>query len=162
MTSSSRSFMNKRCSARSPRGRWCFLQGKSWPHVVPLNLCGRCRHLRELSWPDDVVNVVSTWTWKFSPRSIRIGPCSAQSTWTMRFSPRPIMTQRCSAQSAWTMTPSPRSVMTRRCSDQSTYRWWRRLRDMSWTDDVLCVVHVVYDFFSNVNHDQTMLCSVYV
>ena len=112
MTSSSRSIMTGRCSARSPRGRWCLLQGQSWPNVFLLNLRGRCRHLRELSWPDDVVYVASTWTWKFSPRSIRIRPCSAQSTWTMRSSPRPIMTKRCCAQSARTMTSSPRSVKT--------------------------------------------------
>ena len=80
----------------------------------------------------------------------------------MRSSPRPIMTKRCSAQSAWTMASSSRSVTTRRCSAPSTYRWWRRLRDMSWPDDVHCVVHVVYDFFSNVNHDQTMFFVVYV
>ena len=162
MTSSSRSIMTRRCFARSPRGRWCLLQGQSWPNDVLLNLLGRCRHLRELSWPDDVAYVVSTWTWIFSPRSIRIRPSSAQSAWPMRSSPRPIMTKVCSAQSAWSMTSSPRSVMTRWCSAQSTYRWWRRLRDMSWPDDVLCVVHVVNDFFSNVNHDQTMFCIVHV
>ena len=33
---------------------------------------------------------------------------------------------------------------------------------MSWPGDVLWVVHVVYDFFSNVNHDQTMFCVVHV
>ena len=74
----------------------------------------------------------------------------------------PIMTKRCSAQSAWTMTSSPRSVMTRLCSAQSTYRWWRRLWDMSWPGDVLCVVHVVSDFFSNVNHDHMMFCVIHV
>ena len=67
-----------------------------------------------------------------------------------------------SAQSAWTMTSSPRSVMTRRCSAHSTYRRWRRLRDVSWPDDVFGVVHVVYDFFSKVNHDQMMFCVVHV
>ena len=151
-----------RSSASSPHGRWCLLQGQSWPKDFLLNLRGRCRHLRELSWPDDVVYVVYRWTWTFFLRSLRIGPCSAQSTWPMRSSPRPIMTKRCSAQSAWTMTSSPGSVMTRRWSAQSTYRWWRRVRDMSWPDNVLCVIHVVYDFFSNVNHDQTMFCVVHI
>ena len=147
---------------RSPRDRWYLLRGQSWPNVVLLNLRGRCRHLREVSWPDDVVHVVSTWTWTFFPRSIRIRPCFAQSTWTMRSSPRPIMTNRCSAQSAWTMTSSPRSVMTRRCSAQSTYRWWRRLWDMSWPGDVLCVVHVDYGVVPQVYHEQTMFFVVYV
>ena len=35
-------------------------------------------------------------------------------------------------------------------------------RHMSWPDDVLCVVHVVYGFFSEVNHDQTMFYVVHV
>ena len=58
MTCPSRSIMTRRCSARSPHGRWCLLQGQSWPNVVLLNLRRRCRHLRELSWSDDVLCVV--------------------------------------------------------------------------------------------------------
>ena len=103
-----------------------------------------------------------TWTMTSSPRSIMTKRCFAESRWTMTSFPRFVMTSRCSAQSMWMMTSFPRSVMTRRCSAQSTYRWWRRLRDMSWPDDVLCVVHVVYDFFSNVIHDQTMFRVVHV
>ena len=158
MTSFPRSVMPRRCFARSRwtmssfprvvktsrglrlslRGWWRRLQGPSWPDDVLRSPRGRWRLLQGHSWPGDVLRVVHVVDDVFS------------------------MTKRCSSQSTWTMPSSPRSVMTRRCSAQSTYRWWRRLRDMSWPDDVLCVVHVVYDFFSNVIHDQTMFRVVHV
>ena len=34
--------------------------------------------------------------------------------------------------------------------------WWCRLRGLSWSDDVLCVVNVGDDVFAKVNHDQIM------